>query len=207
MFAGCGLSIATACPRTSWGVSLMRALASKAIRSWIVAVRRYWIAFLAGFAFAIVCFLAVVAAAERFSTAEYCGGKCHEMNAAYRSWELSAHYANSSGVVAECIDCHLPPKDDFFTHMTNKLHAGLKDIYKHHFGGPYDSDKMHKKVLEEMPNERCLNCHRNLLAKPSSSAARIAHEAVLYPTEDLKPRCVQCHQQLHEREKKIYSAD
>ncbi|MHC4618009.1 MAG: hypothetical protein ACYTEQ_09670 [Planctomycetota bacterium] len=86
-------------------------------------------------------------------------------------------------MVAECIDCHLTPRDDFFKHMATKLRAGLKDICKRHFGRQYDSDKMDKKVLEEMPNERCLNCHRNLLTKPTPSAARITHQAVLYPTD------------------------
>ncbi|MHC4912604.1 MAG: cytochrome c3 family protein [Planctomycetota bacterium] len=175
---------------------------------WIICtVKRYWFAFLAGFAFAIVCFLVVNAIAKPFSTSQYCGSKCHEMNASYRSWELSSHHANHAGVVAQCIDCHLPPKDKFFTHLIVKAYAGAKDIYKHHFAGNYDSEKIRKKVLDNMPNGRCLKCHSSLLAKPGSSASRIAHQATLNPTEDLKPRCVECHQQLHERERKVFSPD
>jgi cytochrome c-type protein NapC/trimethylamine-N-oxide reductase cytochrome c-type subunit TorC len=126
------------------------------------------------------------------------------MNAAYRSWELSGHGANISGVVAQCIDCHLPPRDKFFTHFAAKVCVGVKDVYKHHFGGEYDSGKMRNKVLEEMANERCLKCHSNLLAKPRSSAARLAHQPVLSPKDDHKPRCVECHEQLHERERKVF---
>jgi cytochrome c nitrite reductase small subunit len=170
-------------------------------------LQKYLAAFLAGFAFAIGCFLAVNAVAHRFSTPEYCGGKCHEMKSAYRSWELSRHYANNSGVVAQCVDCHLPGQDRYFTHMTAKAYAGIKDVYKHHFGGAYDAENMRKKVLEEMPNQRCLNCHSSLLVKPSSSAARLAHQTVSNPKDDLKPRCVECHEQLHEREKKVFSPD
>ncbi len=157
--------------------------------------------------FAVVCFLAVNKAAARFSASEYCGGKCHEMSAAYRSWELSVHYANDSGVVAECIACHLPSKDKFFKHMAVKAYAGTRDIYKHYLGGKYDPEKMRKKVLDRLPNERCLNCHSNLLGKAGSSAARIAHQAVLNPPEGSRPKCVECHRQIHEREKKIFSVD
>jgi nitrate/TMAO reductase-like tetraheme cytochrome c subunit len=185
----------------------MKLFVIEAVKRVFGIARRYWMVFLLGFIFAIVCFLAINAATKPFSTSQYCGGKCHEMSASYKSWELSAHYANNSGVVAECIDCHLPPKDRFFAHLITKAYEGGKDIYIHHFGGEYDSEKKRKKVLDKMPNDRCLNCHSNLLAKPSSSAARIAHQATLNPTEDLKPRCIECHLQLHEREKKLFSPD
>ncbi|HUT31242.1 MAG TPA: NapC/NirT family cytochrome c [Sedimentisphaerales bacterium] len=185
----------------------MKNVVTRMVRKSFGLLRKYLAAFVAGLAFAIGCFLAVNAVARRFSTAEYCGGNCHQMRYAYRSWELSPHYANDSGVVAQCVDCHLPPKEEYFRHMTAKAYAGIKDIYKYHFGGEYDSEKMRSKVLEEMPNQRCLNCHSNLLAKPRSSATRLAHQTVLNPKEDLKPRCVECHEQLHEREKKVFSPD
>ncbi|MHC4148505.1 MAG: cytochrome c3 family protein [Planctomycetota bacterium] len=170
-------------------------------------IKRHVLAFLLGLAFAVVCFIAINAAAKPFSTSQYCGSKCHEMGDAYKSWELSAHYANDNGVVAECIDCHLPPKDKFFTHMAAKAYEGAKDIYKHHFGGEYERQKVRKEVLDEMPNIRCLTCHSNLLTRPASSAARIAHQEMLNPTEDFQARCVECHESLHEREKKIFSPD
>ena len=119
------------------------------------------------------------------------------MNTAYKSWQLSGHYVNNSGVVAECIDCHLPPKDKYFTHLAAKAYIGSRDIFKHYFGGSYNREDTRQKVLDEMPDERCLGCHSNLSAKPGSSAAKIAHEAVLNPAEKLKPRCLDCHQQLH----------
>jgi cytochrome c-type protein NapC/trimethylamine-N-oxide reductase cytochrome c-type subunit TorC len=175
---------------------------------WIVRTfKRYGFAFLAGLVFAIACFLAVNAIARPFSTSQYCGSKCHEMGDSYRSWELSVHYANRSGVVAECVDCHLPPKEKFFAHLIAKAYAGGKDIYKHHFGNEYDAEKLRKKVLDNIPNGRCLKCYSNLLAKAASSAARIAHQATLNPIEDIKTRCVECHQQLHERERRVFSPD
>jgi cytochrome c-type protein NapC/trimethylamine-N-oxide reductase cytochrome c-type subunit TorC len=175
---------------------------------WIMCtVKRYGFALLAGLVLAIACFFAVNAITRPFSTSQYCGSTCHEMGDSYRSWELSLHYANRYGVVAECVDCHLPPKEKFFTHLIAKAYAGAKDIYKHHFGDEYDAEKLHKKVLDNMPNGRCLKCHSNLLGKAGSSAARIAHQATLNPIEDIKPRCVECHQQLHERERKVFPPD
>jgi cytochrome c nitrite reductase small subunit len=185
----------------------MMVFARKIVRKLVRAVRKYSVGFSVGLLFAMLCFLAINTVAERFSTSEYCGGNCHQMKSAYQSWEPSAHYANDSGVVAQCVDCHLPAKEKYFRHMAAKTYAGIKDVYKYHFGGEYDPEKMRNKVLAAMPNERCLNCHSNLLAKPRSSAARLAHQTVLNPEEDVKPRCVECHEQLHERERKVFSPE
>jgi nitrate/TMAO reductase-like tetraheme cytochrome c subunit len=128
------------------------------------------------------------------------------MHTAYRSWELSSHCANDDGITAQCIDCHLPSKDRFFVHLAAKAYFGAKDVYKHHFGETYDAEKKRQEVLARMPNSRCLDCHDNLLAKPSSSAARLAHKTVLGFATDPEQRCVDCHDKLHEREKEIFTA-
>jgi len=98
------------------------------------AVKKRMFTFLTGIVFAVFCFIALNATMEPVSTSEYCGSKCHEMNISYLSWELSPHGANAHGVRIECIDCHLPPKDKYFTHITAKAYTGAKDIYKHYFG-------------------------------------------------------------------------
>jgi len=168
-------------------------------------LRSRCMAFVLGIGFAVTAFIMITLAAKPFSTPQYCGGTCHEMNSAYKTWELSAHHANNSGVAAECIDCHLPPEKNFFAHMTAKAAAGAKDIFKHHFGGKYDVEKMRTEVLTHMPNSRCLKCHSSLMVKPSSSAAAMAHREVLNPTAQDVLRCVDCHDELHERYRKIYS--
>ena len=89
-------------------------------------ISRMW-AFLAGLAFAILCFVGLNAAMAPVSTSEYCGSTCHEMNTAYLSWELSPHGANAHGVRVECVDCHLPPKEKYFAHIVAKAYAGAKD--------------------------------------------------------------------------------
>jgi nitrate/TMAO reductase-like tetraheme cytochrome c subunit len=164
------------------------------------------IAFLAGLAFAVVCFVALNAAMKPVSKSEYCGSNCHEMNSAYRTWELSTHGTNRYGFRVECIDCHLSPKEDYFTHIVAKAYAGAKDTYKHHFGKEYNQDEIRMKVLDHLPNERCMYCHDNLLAMPGSSSARIAHTAVLDSPDDPESRCVSCHEDAgHQRQEKIFS--
>ena len=164
------------------------------------------IVFLAGLVFALICFIALNAVMKPVSTSEYCGTNCHEMNSSYRTWELSAHGANKYGFRVECIDCHLPPKEEYFTHITAKAYAGAKDMYKHHFGKEYDQSEIRMKVLDSLPNETCMHCHDDLLAMPGSSSARIAHTAVLDSPDDPESRCVSCHEDAgHQRQEKIYS--
>ncbi len=149
--------------------------------------------FLAGFIFAVLCYLLLAAAMEPVSKSAYCGGKCHEMNTAYNSWELSVHGSNRYGIRVDCIECHLPAQKDFISHTTAKGIAGMKDIYEHNFGGRYDSKKMQQEVLKSFPNTRCIHCHKDLLKRPGSDAARIAHSAVLSQPDEQSSRCVNCH--------------
>jgi cytochrome c-type protein NapC/trimethylamine-N-oxide reductase cytochrome c-type subunit TorC len=170
------------------------------------AVKKRALTLLVGFAFALLCFIVLNAIMVPVSKSEYCGSKCHEMNTAYLSWELSSHGTNASGIRVECIDCHLPVKDRYFTHLAAKAYAGGKDIYKHYFGDEYDLEKIRKRVLDHISNQRCLHCHDNLLAKAGSSAARIAHTAVLAEPDAPENRCVQCHEDVgHQRQNKLFS--
>ncbi len=162
--------------------------------------------FLAGLVFAILCFVGLNAAMVPVSKSEYCGSACHEMNTAYLSWELSPHGANAHGVRVECVDCHLPPKENYFAHIVAKAYEGAKDTYVHYFGGPYDIQKIRKGVLDCLPHQRCLHCHDHLLDKPGSSAARAAHTAALVEPDAPENRCVQCHEDAgHQRHSKLFS--
>lgn len=162
---------------------------------WIFSVvRRRALTFLVGFVFALLCFVALNAAMKPVSTSEYCGTKCHEMDTAYQSWKLSMHGANEKGLRAECIECHLPSKDKYFTHIVTKAYEGGKDLYKHYFGGEYDVEKVREKVLEHISNGRCLSCHVNLLVKPSSDEAGEAHAESLSSPDVSENRCVECHE-------------
>jgi cytochrome c nitrite reductase small subunit len=174
-------------------------------RIYVAVKKRIW-TFLAGFIFAILCFVSLNVAMVPLSTSAYCGSKCHEMNKAYLTWELSTHGANSKGIRVECIDCHLPAKDKYFAHMTAKAYEGAKDIYKHYFGGKYDAEKFRLKIIKRLPNNRCSNCHDDLLSKPGGSAARIAHTAALTEPDAEENRCLKCHESVgHQRHNKLFS--
>ena len=169
-------------------------------------IQKNGVIFIAGVIFALLCFIGLNAAMVPVSKSEYCGGKCHEMNTAYQSWELSVHGTNKYGVRVECIDCHLPEKEKYFTHIAAKAYAGAKDVYKHHFGEEYDIEKNRTKVLEHISSQQCLHCHDDLLASPSGSAARKAHTAALNAPENAEHGCVKCHENAgHERKNKLFS--
>jgi len=167
--------------------------------------KKYLIIFSAGFLFAILFYIFINTAMEPFSKPEYCGSNCHSMKESYQTWELSVHGSNKYGVTVECIDCHLPPKEKFFKHVTAKAYAGAKDMYKHKFGPEYDREHQRQSVLESMTNKTCMYCHDNLLGKPGDSAALKAHKASLLEPEKKENKCVTCHENAgHEREHKIF---
>ncbi|MHC4456094.1 MAG: cytochrome c3 family protein [Planctomycetota bacterium] len=172
----------------------------KLIRWIFVQFKKWALTFFAGFVFALLCFVVLNAAMEPVSKSEYCGTKCHEMDTAYQSWKLSIHGANERGLRVECIDCHLPSKDKYFTHLVAKAYTGGKDMYKHYFGGEYDIEKIREEVLAHMSNDRCLGCHVDLLTKPSSEDVREAHVESLSSPEVLENRCIECHEEIgHQR--------
>jgi len=169
-------------------------------------VKRLIKIFLPGFCLAILCFVGLNLAMEPVSSSAYCGSTCHEMNISYQTWELSSHGTNEVGMRVECIDCHLPPKENFFRHVTAKGYAGGKDLYMHYFGPPYDREVMKDHVAHHIANKRCLHCHNTLLTRPSSSAAREAHSAVFARPEAPENRCVECHANAgHERNSKLFA--
>lgn len=169
-------------------------------------IKKHALAFVIGLIFAVLCFVGLNAAMVPVSKSDYCGSSCHEMNTAYQSWELSVHGSNRYGIRVECVDCHLPPKDEYFRHMTAKAYAGAKDAYKHYFGGEYDVEEKRKQVLAHIPARRCLNCHDDLLGKPINSAARSAHTAILNGADSAEYKCVRCHEDVgHQRQSKLFS--
>jgi nitrate/TMAO reductase-like tetraheme cytochrome c subunit len=170
------------------------------------AVKKHAVVFSAGFVFAILCFIGLNAAMEPASKSEFFGSTCHEMKTAYRTWELSPHGANKYGVRVECVDCHLPPKDEYFRHVATKGYEGSKDVFKHIFIGGYNFEKALKRARAHMPNKRCMHCHDDLLKRPGSSAATKAHKVALAHPDEPENKCVECHEGTgHERQNKLFS--
>jgi cytochrome c nitrite reductase small subunit len=176
------------------------------LKNIISGVKKYKIPFILGFLAAVSFFFILEAAMKPVSKSEYCGTQCHEMNTAYQSWELSVHGSNSRGLQAQCVDCHLPAKEEYVNHLISKGLAGAKDMYVHHFGDEYDVETIRKKVVEHFNVKRCLHCHNNLLAKPGSSAARLAHTSAINDADKDGSSCIDCHENVgHERQAKLFT--
>jgi nitrate/TMAO reductase-like tetraheme cytochrome c subunit len=156
--------------------------------------------FVAGFVAAILVFAGVHWLSAKLTTSHFCGTTCHEMVGVYKGWQVSPHHDNSAGIIVDCKECHLPPENRYAANLSDKIYEGVKNTCLQFFGPPYDANAMRNKVLATMPDSRCLKCHNNLLAKPSSSAARLAHESSLNKSDPNAPRCVEvCHDVMHER--------
>ena len=126
------------------------------------------------------------------STNEYCMS-CHIHPTADQSWKMSTHYNNSSGVVAACTECHLPPKGEgyFFA----KAKTGLKDLYGFYFKDSAKIDWEKKRLLEYAKGivyeKSCLECHQNLFPVTLSVNGGNAH--LLYTTSKDPVSCLNCH--------------
>jgi len=153
---------------------------------------KYAVSFIVGFAAAVLCYIVINDIVDRFSSPEYCGS-CHATKLSYQSWKKSIHYKNDSGVMVDCIDCHLPPRKDFFRHLTAKAIHGTKDLYRHYMGIRTDPNELREYVTKTMPDARCTICHDGTLTTAGTRAAQIAHKAALEKGE----RCLDCHTPMH----------
>jgi cytochrome c nitrite reductase small subunit len=168
-------------------------------------VRKRALTFAAGILFALFCFIVLNAVMEPVSGSQYCGSKCHEMHRSLHTWKESVHGGSKTGLQAECIDCHLPDKKNYFQHILVKTYSGGKDMYKHYmgrwFGVKYEPEKIRIEVLDRMSNEKCTRCHVDLLSKPSNEMIRDAHmEALKTDEKESQLKCVECHEDVgHQR--------
>ena len=131
----------------------------------------------------------------RTSTPGFCAS-CHEIKPAVRQWRASTHVNNSVGVVADCMDCHLPAPQNTFDFFFAKTYHGIKDVGAHFWGGRYDRAEQKNKAYASFNNDQCLKCHRNLLIIPNSRGAMLAHRSVLYARPGYEKKCVDCHYDL-----------
>ncbi len=131
----------------------------------------------------------------RTSTPRFCA-TCHEIKPAVRAWRGSTHVNNDSGVVADCMDCHLPAPQDTFDFFFAKTTHGAKDIVMHFVMERYDRQKNRMAAYASFDNDQCLKCHRNLLHMPYKRGAMLAHRSVIYARPGYEKKCVDCHYDL-----------
>ncbi|HUV14472.1 MAG TPA: NapC/NirT family cytochrome c, partial [Acidobacteriota bacterium] len=100
---------------------------------------------------------------KRTSTNEYCEN-CHVHPQAIKSWKQGAHYKTASGVVTNCVDCHLPP--DGLEYLVEKSKAGARDLYSFYFTDTSLIDWEAKSSLEHAAgftfDDSCNRCHAEL---------------------------------------------
>jgi len=131
----------------------------------------------------------------RTSTPDFCGS-CHEIKPAVVAWRSSTHTNNASGVVVDCMDCHLPAPQNTLDFFFAKSYHGIKDVIIHFFVGEYDREKARNNAYAAFENNQCQKCHRNLLNMPYKRGAMLAHRSVLYARPGYEKKCVDCHYDL-----------
>jgi cytochrome c-type protein NapC/trimethylamine-N-oxide reductase cytochrome c-type subunit TorC len=131
----------------------------------------------------------------RTSTPNFCAS-CHEIKPAVAAWRSSTHANNASGVVVDCMDCHLPAPQDTFDFFFAKSYHGIKDVVIHFIGGDYDKEKARNNAYAAFDNRECQKCHRNLLNMPYKRGAMLAHRSVLYARPGYEKKCIDCHYDL-----------
>jgi cytochrome c-type protein NapC/trimethylamine-N-oxide reductase cytochrome c-type subunit TorC len=138
------------------------------------------------------------------STPDFCSA-CHEIRPAYFEWQTSSHASNEKGVVAECIDCHLPAPEQTLKFFYSKTYHGLKDVIGHYTGGEYDRTENRKHAAANMANSNCLSCHKNILYIAGKRGAMLAHKSVLYPRAGYEKKCTDCHENLVHNKSPVFA--
>jgi len=140
----------------------------------------------------------------RTSTPHFCAA-CHEIQPAFQDWKTSSHASNDRGVVADCMDCHLPAPQDTYNFFYAKTLHGIKDVAAHVLGDTYDREANRQAAARSIKNEQCMKCHRNLLYLPHKRGAMLAHRTVLFPRPGYEKRCTDCHRNLVHTARPLYA--
>jgi cytochrome c nitrite reductase small subunit len=123
-------------------------------------------------------------------TNEFCG-KCHEMLPQVNTWKMSSHTVNPYGVIADCVDCHLPPGG--LHHYTYKAYSGLRDVVVHYLGDPDKIDWAAKSGTkhEYLFEGACLACHQDLTPGGMNRGGFLAHRE--WRNGRTVEKCWDCH--------------
>ncbi len=149
--------------------------------------------FIAGTFFGVIIIAGSAVFVHTTSSPEFCM-TCHEMRiVGEQGWMKSIHYNNSTGIVAGCKDCHIPPE---LVHMLwTKARDGSKDIFVHLFGvsepSRMDWEHLRENARSKISDSACEKCHSNITAKGIPIKAIVAHRAYMRMKD--RKRCVDCH--------------
>ena len=149
--------------------------------------------FILGILVGFIVFIAGNKAVKVTSTNEFCAS-CHVHPHSSQSWKKSTHYDNQSGMVVNCVDCHLPPPGDLH-YLTEKAITGTRDVYGKLFKDTSEINWKKKSQLEHAEGHvykaSCLDCHQNLFPKGLSKEGEEGH--LHYSQNKNTVRCINCH--------------
>ena len=149
-----------------------------------------------GLALGLLFALSLYQTSVYFSTNESCM-MCHVHPHAEETWKQSKHMVNRSGTKVNCVDCHLPPKNQTWNHYAAKMKLGAKDLWGYVFKDSADYNWELKSELEHavkfIPNESCKECHYNLFPEGMSETAMIPHLYYEENEKKLNLQCISCH--------------
>lgn len=120
---------------------------------------------------------------------------CHQMRSVREGWLVSAHGQNQQGIIAECVDCHLPR--GYARRLWAKTYLGSKAIVVHFSRSAKNwaprREALSAKIRAEIPDDTCRACHPDLLEPGCSPISLAAHRGNLLLK---KPRdCLDCHRE------------
>lgn len=160
---------------------------------------------LGGFVLGVMTFFAANQVFHYTSRNEFCD-VCHVHPHSTSSWQMGPHKDTKSGVVTNCVDCHLPPGGLYY--VTEKIRVGVRDVWGTVFK---DTDKINWELKSRREhaihftyNASCRKCHQNLFSRGLSKKGEDAH---LYFDQQIKVsdiRCINCHLDVgHHQEKPV----
>ena len=132
-------------------------------------------------------------------TNEFCGSACHSMEWVANEYRQSGHFANRTGVRANCHDCHIPHQ--YPALLFYKAKAGIKDAIGE-MSGTIATEELFKKErlrmaklvwadYQEKNSQYCRHCHQFSPdeLKKQKEYAQPAHLEVLKGNGT----CIDCH--------------
>ena len=159
----------------------------KGIKKWI---------FLAGLFIGIASFITLYQISVYLSSNESCM-ICHVHPHVEKTWKQSVHVNSRSGVITNCVDCHLPPKNQTWNHYSAKVKLGLKDLWgylvKDTASFEWDLKSELEFAVKYIPNSSCKACHANLFPAGIQDDAIISHLYYEENEKKLNLQCISCH--------------
>ena len=158
---------------------------------------KYWIIGLIGLLVGVLIMAMFDNTMNKTSTNDYCMS-CHTHEQADLDWKKSPHYLSHSGVMTDCVACHLPPKEDgLMKYYVAKSRMGIKDIWTKMTKNPEEIDWEAKRELEHarkiVYNSSCERCHVNLYPEGISDDGITAHLHYEENAKKLGLDCISCH--------------